>query len=339
MGQTKKNVQVESLRAITILMIVFYHYCFRFGELYGIAYKAPFMQRWGTIGVGMFFILSGFYFIPEDGSHFKLIPFYVKRIIRLYPAYFIGVITTFIVVSLFKLPGREISIFEFLLNLIMVNGYFGIKYVDGAHWYLTYLFSAIFIIGLVIKSKIYKKPLFYIFWLTIGFVSEYFVILNILPTNLLTEFQILTCGGYAPYIIIGITLKKIFLNIGNYSMNLVIIVLSCTELLFLKDIWILLAAAVSIVILLAVVKEKLLFLNWKPLVRLGSISYILYLLHQNIGYCILLLLGQVFQAYHQWYVLITVSIIVAFSFFLNKYLVVPFQNVFEKISFKWFRWE
>lgn len=329
-----KNLQIESLRGIIIMMIVFYHYCYRFVELYGGTKEIAVMQNWGHIGVGFFFLLSGFFLIPNNIKNFRLLSYYKKKIIRLYPAYLICVSITFIFVLLFGLPNRETSFLEYMLNIFMLNGYLGFRYVDGSYWYLTYLIPAIIVTGFSIKTGLYKKSWFYFEWLVIGFASAYSRIIKIEPINLFSELHILTGGEYTAYIIIGIMVKNVISNEGNKLVNFIIIFFAYFDLLILKDIWIILPVFTLMIILILAAKEKLSFLNFNILQKNGELSYIVYLLHQNIGYCILLKMSTYFNAYYQYFIFFPLAIVIIFSSAVNKYLVEKIQKILERIDFK-----
>ena len=73
---------------------------------------------------------------------------------------------TYIIVRLFPLPGRTCELKDLLLNEIFLNGFIGTPYVDGAHWYITVLLSAIVIIGILKKMRIENKAYIYLFWMT-----------------------------------------------------------------------------------------------------------------------------------------------------------------------------
>lgn len=56
--ESKKNVQIEAVRVISMLMVVIFHYTYRFKELYNIdTVNFDFFKLFGKIGVGIFFII------------------------------------------------------------------------------------------------------------------------------------------------------------------------------------------------------------------------------------------------------------------------------------------
>src|SRR5262249_24410848 len=92
----KYRPDVDGLRAIAVLSVLFYHG--------GVATISG-----GYIGVGVFFVISGFVIAPklmeeiEDGG-FSLAGFYVRRIRRILPALTATVVLTFVAALAFFLP-------------------------------------------------------------------------------------------------------------------------------------------------------------------------------------------------------------------------------------------
>ncbi len=114
----KKRAEIQGLRAIAVLSVVFFH---GFGD------KLP----GGFIGVDIFFVISGFLITgillePLEARSFSLVHFYQKRISRLLPAFFVVMVATLIGGLLFLPPGILISLIEsqFFATLFVSNFYF-----------------------------------------------------------------------------------------------------------------------------------------------------------------------------------------------------------------------
>lgn len=152
--ENKKNVQIEAIRIISMLMIVIFHYTYRFTELYGIeTINFPFQKSLGKIGVGIFFIISGYFLARDYNKCERPINFLVKKLLRIYPMYVICVTIIYISVSIFGLPSRETSFLDYILNLLLINGFIGVDYVDGAHWFLTYMIIFYAMISITLAFK------------------------------------------------------------------------------------------------------------------------------------------------------------------------------------------
>lgn len=90
---------------------------------------------YGWIGVEIFFVISGFVICmscwgrtPKD--------FFVSRVIRLYPAYWIGIVLT--TGFLAAVPGvwERLKLREVLINFTMLQSGSGVPNVDGVYWTL-----------------------------------------------------------------------------------------------------------------------------------------------------------------------------------------------------------
>ena len=107
-----KNRQIDSLKGILMLMIVFYHYTYRFQELYQIQTINFFtLEFWGIIGVAGFFIISGYFISPKDTNNYNMKQHLVKRIARLYPAYLLCLTVIFISVKVFRIARKRSKFF------------------------------------------------------------------------------------------------------------------------------------------------------------------------------------------------------------------------------------
>src|SRR5580765_7638865 len=90
-----KMPELDALRGIAILAVVFYHGFFWSNELVGLSGAAlyfVFLTRFGWLGVHLFFVLSGFLItgILEDSKsqprYFR--SFYARRALRILPAFY-----------------------------------------------------------------------------------------------------------------------------------------------------------------------------------------------------------------------------------------------------------
>lgn len=108
-----KNKQINSLKGILMLMIVFYHYTYRFQELYHIpTINFITLEFWGIIGVAGFFIISGYFIFPRDSNHYSIKQFLIKRLLRLYPAYLLCITITFISIKIFRITRKTNEFFR-----------------------------------------------------------------------------------------------------------------------------------------------------------------------------------------------------------------------------------
>lgn len=271
-----KNRQIEGLRGFAILCVVCYHVFYRYGEIFANS-KIEFFKYFGHIGVYTFLTITIFFLIDFKSSlKIDLKNWIKKKLIRLYPQYFIAVTIIFIALNLFKLPGRTIGFIDYLLNLTFINGFIGMNYVDGAHWYLTVIIFFYFVIGILIFLKKEKEYYSY-FVITI-------ILLFINCINLFKELPIMVIN-YTYILIFIISFKALFLKKKGikWLLNIFLSVIGIVYNYGIAHIVILIT--VFMIFLLCYLKKMKIF-ETKVLTYIGSISYPIYLMHQNLSYIV-----------------------------------------------------
>lgn len=97
MNQKLNSVQV--LRGLAALSVVLFHYRFWLAPLYGDLTLVNKYLSWGSAGVDLFFVISGFIMIHITNSKPSGIKssifFFVERLIRILPTYILGLLTAF----------------------------------------------------------------------------------------------------------------------------------------------------------------------------------------------------------------------------------------------------
>jgi peptidoglycan/LPS O-acetylase OafA/YrhL len=281
-------IQIDGMRGIAILLVVLFHYTTRFENIYGHPYQLLFSATLGSYGVQLFFIISGFviFMTLERTLDFK--DFVISRFARLYPAYWFSVFLTSMFVLLFSLPGRETSLYASFVNLSMFQEWFGVPHVDGVYWTLTLELSFYAImLGLYLLRLLKNINIIVAVWLcsmiVIHIARQYFAIQ--IPQQIATLLLL----NYANLFIAGILFYKIYQKEGGLIIMILILAALITEFILNGLVSGLVCFLFFILFGLAISGSKIInfILTVKPLVFIGTISYSLYLLHQNIGYVIL----------------------------------------------------
>lgn len=190
-----RNKQIEGLRGIAMVIVVCYHLIFGYLKHYGTPIENNFLgiKYWGYFGVSIFILISG-YFSQGENSIIRTI---IKKVSRLWPAYVVAVFVIYITTTMFQLEGRTVSKLGFLANCLMLNGFIGIGYVDGAHWYITTLISCVIVSSALNKIKEPLKSICVVCW-NIGVV---FLSISIPSNRLLYLFRselLVLMGGGTP---------------------------------------------------------------------------------------------------------------------------------------------
>ena len=332
----KRNLQIEGLRGISILIILIYHLIDQYQQIY-LETSVPWMDMWGTLGTTAFLMISAYFLIDLKNNEISLsraISIFLKKILRLWPCYAICITITFMVSYILSLPGRTVTFVDYILNLFMVNRFLGAPYVDGAHWYLSVLLSVSIIILIFRILKIQHICGTYIIWLLVELLIDKF--------SPFRNMYILG-GPFVGVICTGIALKNVMALISSdyddYKNKAVIkwfgvflISVFCT---YVSRGWICAIELLAITVVFGLCVLQRIPILAKPFfVFIGMISYPLYLIHQNIGFMIEIKLSELIGLwnYSIGFVAVFVTIILGIVLF---YLVEqPIQNKLSKTLLK-----
>jgi len=284
---SKRVLSLDALRGIAALAVVFYHYIFKYDEIYG--HDAIFnifgVFEYGQLGVQLFFMISGFviYLSLENTKNIKT--FIVNRVSRIYPAYWLAVCLTFILVATLGLPGREVDFSSMLINLSMLQGYLGVRHVDGVYWTLMVEIQFYIIIS-VLYFYLPKR------FLLIGFL--FLIVINLIVGYcyhvdnkyfLIKVMNLIFSSSYLHYFGAGIGFYLLSKNESLPCAWLLIVLSILHNILFISGVELFIIVSFYAVFFIMIYKKDG-FLNNKILCYFGFISYSLYLVHQNIGYII-----------------------------------------------------
>jgi peptidoglycan/LPS O-acetylase OafA/YrhL len=324
---SSRLLELDVLRGIAALGVVLFHYTTRYDELFGHSSQLLFDFKHGDLGVALFFIISGFVIFMTLEKTKRSLDFLISRFARLYPAYWVAIILTFTIVSLCGLPEREASLYDAILNLTMWQQFIGVKNVDGVYWTLQVELSFYVIMFCLYKFNWLK----HIDFVCIGWIALV-IGHQIVSTKYNLEFpphlQTFLLIIYAPLFIIGI----MFFQIKKHEFSCQKYIIIGLSLVGYHQVtnsrFKLLIILMFVIIFYLIIDNKLRFINLKPLIFLGNISYPLYLVHQNIGYVII---RRMYEYNINPNVSIFVAIVTAFflATLINLYI--------EKPSISWIK--
>jgi peptidoglycan/LPS O-acetylase OafA/YrhL len=324
-GKKNRLGELDALRGFAVIAVILYHYTSRYNNLIGHLKEGYLNLEFGYLGVQLFFIISGFVIFMTVERCNNIFDFAFRRATRLYPAYIAGVILTYLTVSMYRLEGRTVSLTDAALNLTMLQGLIPglVPYVDGAYWSLTTELIFYTIMGFFLVSGFIKKlevPLFG--WLTLAFIVR--LVGNNLDHFVLTALRFYGILEYSNFFIAGIMFYKLKSeNKGIY--HVIISFCLITEFVFNGlVVGIVVASFFGLFYLLLL--GKLSFLNNRYFLFFGTISYALYLVHQNIGYVIINFLEA--RGYtSEIYLLVPLGISIILASIITFYIEKPLQKV------------
>ena len=147
---------IDALRAVAVLAVLLFHYTARFPLDYvSFGHPVPRVTS-GSIGVDLFFIISGYCILMTATRCPNVGVFWARRMSRLQPAYMAAIVVTFATVATFGMPGRAVTAFQAIENMLWLNGVHLAPHVDGADWSLIVEVKFYVLFGIVffaLKSR------------------------------------------------------------------------------------------------------------------------------------------------------------------------------------------
>ena len=350
---------LDGLRFFAAMSVVLYHYAFA-GYLSNKMTLVNFQDfghffKYGFLGVELFFMISGFV-ILMTAQNKKIIAFITSRVTRLYPAFWMSVSLTALVIVLAGGERYNVDLKQYLINLTMVSDTFHVKYIDGVYWTLLVEIKFYLLIGvLIVFSQIDNIKRYLFFWLLLSLINYYIELPRIVTFFLIPEYAPYFIGGAMFYIGYKdrFSLNNVLMIMASYIVgNLYLgervdflssllateinqsIVFSIVFILYLLF-W----TIIKIQIKMPIKKYNILA---KILVIMGGMTYPLYLIHGNIGFIIFNIFYEDINKYILLILVIGLMLLVSYfiynvlekriakilNYFLNKVLsILSFKHI------------
>ncbi|WP_323751595.1 acyltransferase [Marinobacter sp.] len=319
---------LDALRGIAALGVVLFHYLPYYNELYGHSFDSPSFLEFGRYGVHLFFMLSGFVIFMTLERTQTAGWFALARAFRLLPALWAGIALTFLSVHWLGPEDRAVEPVSAVLNMTLLHEYLEHPHVDGAYWSLVieatfYVWIALLFYGL--KSWQRLRPALWL-WTAASYIGV--IWWKAIPDTLDFLAKDLLFVRYAPLFISGMLLFRWY-KYGKPSVaDITLLALAIGHCLFAyKAPYNLFVLACYGIFILAI-SGRLSLLSRPGLLWLGSISYALYLIHQNIGYGLITL-------FYQWQIPGPVNVALALGIIVALASIVHYG--IEKPSLRAFR--
>ncbi|WP_102796554.1 acyltransferase family protein [Bowmanella denitrificans] len=342
----KRLYEIDLYRFIASVMVLIFHYTF-VGYMLGYAPDIRFdgigeYSRYFYLGINFFFIISGFVILmsAKDGEPGK---FFVSRFIRLYPAYWVGVILTGSGILYFNQSQFQASSAEIAANATMFQAAMGIKSIESAYWTL------------------WIEMQFYLVMFALAWFGWLRFILPLIGLSLLVcTVSLFTSWGQAfdlwtnafphwwGYFATGCLLyliRRDGLDLLKSSMLvLALVFVVCQNWLFtnMMEGWYGTAFNEFVIIGLNLLFLGLMLFstlaNQHPLrnarfVAWGALTYPLYLIHQNIGYMLFNAYGQHINKYLM--LVVTASLMLAVAYAIHRLVERPLAPWLKKHLTAW----
>lgn len=292
-----RNGQIEALRVVGCFMIMVYHFTYKYSEVNLTENQFGLLHNMGQYGVALFITISGLYILPK--SHNYIFQELFSRYFKLWLPYVISIY--YIVCVTFRWY-TEYNVVQIITNTFFVNSFIGISYIDGAHWYITYLLIFLLWSHMISYLGLHNYRWTYYAWGSIAVLSNFLadIDFSIIWLNLVFGVMRLITGGAYTYILIpGIMITSIVDKRNNVVVSNKIV----QECNFIKEIGLIIFCDIFIgihfgidtmiftivaqIITFNAYERKMKVFNSSVFVVFGGTTYYVYLVHQQIGYMIM----------------------------------------------------
>lgn len=286
MNAMPRLAQVDALRGVAALAVVLFHYTTRYDQLFGHAQPLRLAVPFGHLGVNLFFMISGFVIFMTLERTARPMDFVVSRFSRLYPAYWGALLLSFTLTHLLGLPGKTVGWEVLLANLTMVQGFFGVPHVDNVYWTLEV--ELLFYCWALASFRLgggagLRHFLFACLALRLAYTGA--LIAWGLDLPWIGQRWLLL--PYIAWFALGVSVYRLSRAGGDRRWDRALVAAALLAI-GLADGWSLaVLAAVFHLVLQGAVRGRWTWLEHPLLLWLGTISYTLYLLHENIGWALI----------------------------------------------------
>ncbi len=318
----EKNYGINYIRGISAVLVMLYHYTTRyFDVMYDMgAEHSHIGVWWGCWAVSVFFIISGFLTVANINDSLTVKKFAVKRVTRLYPAYWTAIILTTVVTYALN-STLKIDLVSTAFNFTMLQGFVGVPCVDGAYWTLRCELWFYVIIGMTLFIKKKNYTVFATIWLMMIILQDWIFAIIGIDGALNTIAKLVLLSDWASTFIIGMSLYAVYNNKKDYMAYLNLGLCLAIEFANRSLNRFVFTSFITALIYVLIVK-KIKFKYDKVLNFLAAISFPLYLIHQKIGYIIIQLIEKQLGSQEMGVVLASgVSILIAYL--IHKFIEIP----------------
>lgn len=285
-GQETRLRELDVLRGLAAAAVVLFHYTVRYGALYGYSVRPLVRVPTGFYGVEVFFCISGFVIFMTLDRTRRPMDFVVSRVSRLWPAYIVAIAITFTVVHVFGLVGRGTTLAQALVNLTMFQELLHVPDVDAVYWSLQVelIFYCWMLLAYVSGMLRHIRPILCAALMPPLAYLVYRHAFGHDPSYLLGTLCLVT---YIPYFTIGIAAYNLRAGRVAPYKDLLLMLVAIGVVTLCQSLQDGIVAALAAATFCLIATGRLRGIARQPLVFLGTISYSLYLLHQNIGYVVI----------------------------------------------------
>ncbi len=286
----RRIVELDSLCALAAINLVLFHFTLVYANRFGYSSPLGFQWPFGAYGVEMFFILSGFVNSMSLMRRGRPTDFVAARMIRIVPIFLLVILANLWILALAPMH-QSVSLGQFLANMTLLPRVLGYECVDPVMW--TLQIEMMFYATLVVLYVSGGLRRYFVGWgVLLSLSITVCPILDSLESassgqawfGLATGIRRLMLLDFAPLFAIGFLIYMIKTETGKRWQNILGIVVAVIVFHSIDHGKHNPFATVLIIGLVAACAYgKVPLLRLKPLVYISTISYSLYLCHNNLG--------------------------------------------------------
>ncbi len=287
---TGRLAVLDAFRAVAILAVLIHHFFSRWAppdhptNLYGYSHSYPQWLDIGALGVQFFFVISGFVIFMTLERCRHLFEFWARRIARLYPAYLVATLITFVAANWLGPAEFSSSASDAAISLAFLTTFVpGARWVEPAYWSLAVEMQFYFWIGLIYA---FSRENFVRAWCGFTLLGLALWIAGT-PDSLhllrnISRYVFL--APYLPHFTAGVMFYLLYRGRrqGCAALGLLSLVTYAVTAID-QPVASHYAHVVMIAAFALFLRGQLAWLAVRPLVWVGECSYALYLLHQYLG--------------------------------------------------------
>lgn len=336
-NRRKYNIYLDYIRGLSAIFVVLFHYTARYKCLFTTNIRFEVVFKYGSYGVLAFFLLSG-YLTYEKIDSVTPGKFVLGRFLRLYPMYWVCIIITWLSTHFF-LEERATTMKDMFVNFTMIQTLLGSSDVDGAYWTLLCELCFYFFIFVLLLTKSQKQiDKILVVWATVQ------IVLLLAPdVYFIASLKKLNALLYSHCFMVGICLSKLKLELLTKKNRIIFYTLCGVFFTVEQFVQHEIANGIAFVLIIAICAGAV-YLNdfteyslpggvlrvLSPISFVASISYPLYLLHQNLGYIILRWLEKI-GVTTEFAILIPFIVVMAMAWVLHMTVEKSMLNIRKKI--------
>lgn len=335
--------EIDGLRLLAALCVVLFHYVFSGwagGKTTVTFVTESAWAKYGYLGVDLFFLISGFVVLMSAWGRTPR-QFVVSRVVRLYPAYWIGIVITAVVTVTLGQGLFQVSLPQVLANLTMFQAVPNIENVDVVYWTLWaemrfyVLMLAFTFIGMT-KGRIMAGLWG---WLALTFLVELGLLPGIADLVVQSEFSHYFIAGMALFMLyrFGLTVQIALLVpicLGNAVYRAIGYAEAVGERYSVTYSPVVITAVVVLIFLvMTFVSLQVTSVLARPwLVTAGALTYPLYLLHAHVGF---ILFARLEDAVNKYVLLVAmIAVMLGAAYLVHRFVERPLAPRLKRLLSK-----